>query len=50
VLSTGQYPDAFLETIDRTNKREKILVERVQQFTEKQQELIKGMCVQINFY
>jgi len=23
MLSTGQYPDAFLESIDRTNKREK---------------------------
>ncbi|XP_060872825.1 myrosinase 1-like [Metopolophium dirhodum] len=42
VLSTGQYPDAFLETIDKTNKREKIRIDRVEQFTKNQQELIKG--------
>jgi len=43
VLSTGQYPDAFLETIDRTNKREKIRMNRVEQFTKEEQELIKGI-------
>jgi len=43
VLSTGQYPEAFLETIDQTNQREKIRIDRVEQFTKKEQQLIKGM-------
>lgn len=43
VLLTGQFPDEFLETVERSNKREGIRVERVQQFTKKEQELIKGM-------
>jgi len=43
VLDTGKYPDEFLESIYRTNKKEKIGVDRVQQFTKEEQELIKGM-------
>ncbi|KAF0724107.1 myrosinase 1-like, partial [Aphis craccivora] len=40
ILSTGQYPDEFLEAIDKSNKREKIRVDRARQFTQKEQELI----------
>ncbi|XP_001946340.2 myrosinase 1 [Acyrthosiphon pisum] len=52
VLSTGQYPDAFLETINESNKREKIRIDRVEQFTKKEQELIKGSYdfIVFNYY
>ncbi|KAL5242694.1 hypothetical protein ACI65C_010104 [Semiaphis heraclei] len=52
VLTTGQYPDEFLETLDKTNKRENIRVERIQQFTKEQQEIIKGAFdfIVFNYY
>ncbi|XP_050059089.1 myrosinase 1-like isoform X3 [Aphis gossypii] len=52
ILFTGQYPDEFLEAIDRTNKREKIRVDRARQFTKKEQELIKGAYdfIVLNYY
>ncbi|KAE9532071.1 hypothetical protein AGLY_010273 [Aphis glycines] len=52
VLATGKYPEEFLESIYRTNKRENIRAERVKQFTEKEQELIKGAYdfIVVNYY
>ncbi|CAH1737227.1 unnamed protein product [Aphis gossypii] len=52
VLATGKYPDEFLESIHRTNKKENIRVDRVQQFTKEEQELIKGSFdfIVFNYY
>ncbi|XP_060850731.1 myrosinase 1-like [Rhopalosiphum padi] len=52
VLSTGQYPEEYLENVARTNKQENIRVDRVQQFTKKEQKLIKGSFdfIVLNYY
>ncbi|KAE9538904.1 hypothetical protein AGLY_005486 [Aphis glycines] len=52
VLATGKYPDEFLESIHRTSRKENIRVDRVQQFTKEEQELIKGAYdfILFNYY
>uniref|UniRef100_A0A2S2NK41 Myrosinase 1 n=1 Tax=Schizaphis graminum TaxID=13262 RepID=A0A2S2NK41_SCHGA len=52
VLSTGKYPEEFLEAVARNNKREKMRLDRVKQFTEDEQELIKGSFdyIVLNYY
>ncbi|XP_025207057.1 myrosinase 1-like [Melanaphis sacchari] len=42
ILATGQYPDEFLKSVEKSNERENIRIERVKQFTKEEQELIKG--------
>ncbi|XP_026808428.1 myrosinase 1-like [Rhopalosiphum maidis] len=52
ILSTGKYPEEFLEAIARTNKKEKIRLDRVTQFTEYEQKLIKDSFdfIVFNYY
>lgn len=41
-LATGKYPDEVLEAVDTVSKIENLSIGRLQQFTDEEQEIIKG--------
>jgi len=41
-VATGQYPTEVLEVVEKNSKKEGLSVGRIQQFSQEEQEIIKG--------
>lgn len=42
IISTGQYPTEVLEAVKKNSQKENLKVGRLHQFSEEEQEIVKG--------